>query len=110
GQEALVLSKLDEVWQSPRLIGDACGETDLAPSPAAVPPLISVLRQKLARALVDAESPSAQGQVIESRSRPGQPTQYRLAPWLRWEDPPPPPGAAPSLPPVLVIEDDRDWS
>jgi len=110
GQEALVLRALDSVWQSPQLIADACGDTQLAPRPSAVPPLISALRRKLARAMVDAESPSAQGQVIESRPRPGLPTQYRLAPWLRWEDPPHAGGAAPSLPPVLVIEDDRDWS
>jgi len=110
-QEALVLRFLDATWQTPEVVADACAqETDLAPTPGGVPPLISTLRHKLAAALVDAESPCAQREVIESRRREGLPTQYRLAPWLRRDDPPEPAGAAPELPPVLVVEDDPDWA
>jgi DNA-binding response OmpR family regulator len=110
GQEALVLQALDSVWRSSEAIADACGDTALAPTPGSVPPLISTLRTKIARALVDAESPFAQREVIEGQRREGWPTRYRLAPWLRWQDPPEPDGAARFLPPVLVIEDDTDWA
>lgn len=110
-QEALVLRFLDGTWQTPEVIADAISdETDLAPSPGGVPPLVSTLRHKLADALVAAESAAAQGPVIETRRRDGRPAQYRLAPWLRWDEPPEPAGAARALPQVLVVEDDRDWA
>jgi DNA-binding response OmpR family regulator len=108
-QEALVLHALDTTWRNAEKVADACREPDLAPTPGSVPPLISTLRRKLAIAMVEAESPHAPHEVIESRRGEGQPTQYRLAPWLRWDDPPDSSGAAGDLPPVVVLEDDRDW-
>jgi DNA-binding response OmpR family regulator len=109
-QEALVLRVLDETWQTPEAISDACSDTDLAPSPGGVPSLISTVRRKLTDALVSADSPRAAGEVIQSRRRDGLPAQYRLAPGLRWDDPQVPAGAAHALPPVLVIEDDPGWA
>lgn len=109
-QEALVLRVLDERWQAPDGIADACSETDLAPKPGSVPPLISTLRQKLADAMIDAESENAQDVVIETRRREGLPSQYRLAPWLRRELAPERAGPPDRPPAVLVIEDDPDWA
>ncbi|HEY7201749.1 MAG TPA: hypothetical protein VIC57_16120 [Candidatus Dormibacteraeota bacterium] len=113
-QEALVLRVLDGTWQTPAAIADAGrADTELAPNVSAVPPLIATLRNKLADALVAAESASGRGQLIETRRRDGLPAQYRLAPWLRWQrldDAQEPAGAAPGPPRVLVIEDDPDWA
>ncbi len=108
-QEALVLRALDRTWRTPAMISDACRDTDLAPNPGGVPPLISVLRRKLERALVQVESSNAPGDVIERRRRDGMPVEYRLASWLRWVEPPEPVSAPRSLPAVVVIEDDPDW-
>jgi DNA-binding response OmpR family regulator/CheY-like chemotaxis protein len=110
GQEALVLRALDDDWRSAQLVADACASTKLGPTPGSVPPLISTLRTKIMRALVEAESPYAQREVIQSRRRENWPTQYRLASWLRWQDPPEPGGAARELPPVLAIDDDLVWA
>jgi DNA-binding response OmpR family regulator len=110
GQEALVLRALDDDWRSSQLVADACAETKLGPTPGSVPPLISTLRTKIMRALVEAESPYAQREVIQSRRRENWPTQYRLASWLRWQDPPEPGGAARELPPVLAIDDEPVWA
>jgi two-component system OmpR family response regulator len=109
-QETLVLRALTSRWLTPVDIANECWDTDLQPSPGSVPSLISTLRRKLAAALVGADSLHAQREVIESRRREGQATQYRLAPWLEWVAPQQPEGAARTLPPVLVIEDDPDWS
>jgi DNA-binding response OmpR family regulator len=109
-QETLVLRALDGTWRTAQAIADACWDTDLQPKPASVPPLISTLRRKLTAALVRADSPYAQRELISSRRRDGLPAQYRLASWLGWVEPPEPAGAAFALPPVLVVEDDPDWA
>jgi DNA-binding response OmpR family regulator len=109
-QETLVLLAMRNTWRTAEAVSDACWDTDLQPRPRSVPPLISTLRRKLTAALVNADSAHAQRLVIETRRRDGSPAQYRLAPWLAWVESPEPAGAARTLPPVLVIEDDRYWA
>ncbi|HSR22146.1 MAG TPA: hypothetical protein VLW53_01235, partial [Candidatus Eisenbacteria bacterium] len=102
---------LDEDWRTPSQIANACAGSDLAPRPAGVPPLISTLRRKLASGLLAVESPNALQEVIETRRLFGMPAQYRLGPWLYWaEREPGPVGVTAELPPVVVVEDDRDWA
>src|SRR5258708_7532246 len=58
-QEALVLRVLDQTWQTPEAIADACSDTDLAPSPHSAPPLISTPRHTLPQALRHPPNPPA---------------------------------------------------
>lgn len=108
-QEALVLRALDDHWKTAAGISEVCSHTDIGPQPGNVPPLISTLRARLGDALMMTDSHLASRELIQSRRLDG-PTQYRLAPWLEWDDPPEPVGAPAALPQILVVDDDPAWS